>query len=78
MLIGFDQLLLALIVAGLFLMFVWWFFKSGAIWYLLLFGVVLFLLFVFEPPLEEIFNNIIFNLRIVYENIINFFNNSFV
>ena len=67
-----------LVLAGLFLMLVWWLFKSGAVWYLILFGVVLFLLFVFEPPLEEIFNNIIFNLRIVYENIINFFNNNFV
>ena len=67
-----------IVLAGLFLMLVWWLFKSGAVWYLILFGVVLFLLFVFEPPLEEIFNNIIFNLRIVYENIINFFNNSSV
>ena len=66
-----------IVLAGLFLMLVWWLFKSGAVWYLILFGVVLFLLFVFEPPLEEIFSNIISNLKIVYENIINFFNNSY-
>ena len=67
-----------IVLAGLFLMLVWWLFKSGAVWYLILFGVVLFLLFVFEPPLEEIFSSIISNLKIVYENIINFFNNSSV
>ena len=67
-----------LVLAGLFLMLVWWLFKSGAVWYIILFGVVLFLLFVFEPPLEEIFNNIIFNLRIFYENITNIFNNKSV
>ena len=78
MLIGFDQLLLALIAAGLFLMFVWWFFKSGAIWYLLLFGVVLFLLFVFEPPLEDIFEKITLYLLGFYESFNNFFNNSSV
>ena len=67
-----------LVLAGLFLMLVWWLFISGAVWYLILLGVVLFLLFVFEPQLEEIFSNIISNLRIVYENIINFFNYSSV
>ena len=55
-----------LVLAGLFLMLVWWLFKSGVVWLLILFGVVLFLLFVFEPPLEEIFHNAINNLDIYY------------
>ena len=55
-----------LVLAGLFLMLVWWLFKSGVVWFLILFGVVLFLLFVFEPPLEEIFHNIINHLDIYY------------
>jgi len=55
-----------LVLAGLFLMLVWWLFKSGVVWVLILFGVVLFLLFVFEPPLEEIFHNIINHLDKYY------------
>ena len=39
-------MILELIVAGLFLMIVWWLFKSGVIWTILL-GTVIFLLFLF-------------------------------
>jgi len=39
-------LILELIVAGLFLMFVWWLFKSGVIWAILL-GTVILVIFLF-------------------------------
>jgi len=39
-------LILELIVAGLFLMFVWWLFKSGVIWTILLGTVILVIFFV--------------------------------
>ena len=39
-------MILELIVAGLFLMFVWWLFKSGVIWAILL-GTVILVIFLF-------------------------------
>ena len=69
------MMIFELVLAGLFLMLVWWLFKSGLMWWII---VISALIIFYAFYLEHNEKNHLKNMEGYNENITNFFNNSSV